>query len=67
MSEDIGRQVLTYGHREPINEFIQEIEKVSVADVKKAVKEMMMKPPTMATIGDVASVPRYDLVSKRFG
>ena len=67
VSEDIGRQVLTYGHRKPINEFIQEIEKVSVADVKKAVKEMMMKPPTMATIGDVANVPRYDLVSKRFG
>jgi processing peptidase subunit alpha len=67
VSEDIGRQVLTYGHRKPINEFIQEIEKVSVADVKKAVTEMMKKPPTMATIGDVASVPRYDLVSKRFG
>ncbi len=64
--EDIGRQVLTYGHRKPISEFINAIQDVKTSDVKAAVTKMLKSPPTLATIGDIANVPRYELVAKRF-
>jgi processing peptidase subunit alpha len=67
ISEDIGRQVLTYGHRKPISEFIAAIQGVTTADITKAVSAMLKTPPTLATVGDISAVPRYDLVVKRFG
>lgn len=66
VSEDIGRQILTYGHRKPISEFITAIQNVKASDVKTAVAKMLKTPPTLATIGDIANVPRYELVAKRF-
>lgn len=67
VAEDIGRQVLTYGHRKPVGEFVKEIQAVSAADLKAAVGKLLKSPPTLAALGEVAAVPRYDLVAKRFG
>lgn len=64
--EDIGRQILTYGHRKPIDGFISEIEAITAADIKNAVQKLLKSPPTLATLGDIGYVPPYDLVAKRF-
>ena len=66
VSEDIGRQILTYGHRKPISDFISEIEAVKAADIKAAVSKLLKSPPTLASFGDIANIPRYELVAKRF-
>jgi processing peptidase subunit alpha len=63
-AEDIGRQVLTYGHRVPVPEFLAVIRALTPADVAKAVRALLKKPPTLAVVGDVAAVQRYDEVAK---
>ncbi|KAK9811331.1 hypothetical protein WJX72_002016 [[Myrmecia] bisecta] len=66
VAEDIGRQILTYGHRKPVAEFITALESVTAADLAKLCTKMLKSKLTMACLGDVANVPRYDAVAKRF-
>jgi processing peptidase subunit alpha len=66
VAEDVGRQVLTYGHRKPVPEFLEAIRKLTPADMAAAVTKLLKSPPTLAVMGDVAAVPRYDAVAKRF-
>jgi len=66
VAEDIGRQVLTYGHRKPVPEFIKEIKNLTPSDVASAVSRLIKTSPTLAAIGDIAGVPRYDIIAKRF-
>jgi len=66
VGEDIGRQVLTYGHRLPVSSFIESIRKLTSADMAAAVSKLLKSPPTLAVMGDVAAVPRYDAIVKRF-
>ena len=66
VGEDIGRQVLTYGHRKPVPEFVDAIRKLTPADVAAAVSKLLKSPPSLAVLGDVAAVPRYDTIVKRF-
>lgn len=67
VAEDIGRQVLTYGHRKPVGEFVAEIRGLKAADLTAAVTKLLKTPPSMAVLGDIAHVARYDQVLKRFG
>lgn len=66
VAEDIGRQVLTYGHRKPVAEFVNEIRGLTAGDLASSVGKLLKSPPTLAALGDIANVPRYDLVSKQF-
>ena len=52
--------------RKPVLEFIKEIQKLTPEDIGKLVTKMLKSPPTVATLGDVASVPRYDAIASRF-
>ena len=47
-------------------EFIQEIQKLTPEAMSKLVTKLLKSPPTVATLGDVASVPRYDAIASRF-
>lgn len=66
IAEDVGRQVLTYGHRKPVDEFMKEITSFSGADLTKTVAALLKSAPTIATLGDTVNVPRYDAVASRF-
>lgn len=66
VAEDIGRQVLTYGHRKPVAEFVTELSALTPADLTAAVGRLLKSPPSMAVLGDIAHVQRYDQVAKRF-
>ncbi len=48
-------------------EFIDEIRAVKPSDITAAVRKLLKTPPTLAALGDIANIPRYDLVAKRFG
>jgi processing peptidase subunit alpha len=66
VSEDIGRQALTYGHRKPVKEFIDVIKAVQPADISKLVTQLFKSPLTYGAVGDIANMPRYEEVAQRF-
>lgn len=62
--EDMGRQVLTYGHREDMSETCEKIENVSAEDVRNIAKHALEKPLTLATVGpNLANAPDLDEVN----
>lgn len=66
VSEDIGRQILTFGSRKPIADFIKTVEELTSADLSKLVTRMLQTPPAFAGHGNIAGMPRYDALFKRF-
>ncbi|KAI3447067.1 hypothetical protein Pfo_003732 [Paulownia fortunei] len=65
-SEDIGKQVLTYGERKPVGHFLKAVDEVTVQDIAKTAQKLLSSPLTMASYGDVLHLPSYDSVSRRF-
>ncbi|KAM7509617.1 hypothetical protein LguiA_020070 [Lonicera macranthoides] len=65
-SEDIGRQILTYGERKPVQHFLKAVEEVSAKDIASIAQKLLSSPLTMASYGDVIYVPTYDSVSSKF-
>ncbi|KAK9844905.1 hypothetical protein WJX74_008454 [Apatococcus lobatus] len=65
--EDIGRQLLTYDRRIPVDEFLTAIEALQPSDITSLVTELLKKPPTFGAIGDISKVPRYQQVAAHFG
>lgn len=66
VTEDIGRQILTYGHRKPVQSFIDQVNSLTVEDIRKIAAKILETPLTMASWGDVTNVPRYEEISCRF-
>ncbi|KAH7682005.1 Quinol--cytochrome-c reductase protein [Dioscorea alata] len=64
--EDIGRQILTYGQRKPIGQFLEIIDDITVEDIVSLTKKIVSSPLTMASWGDVRHVPSYESVSSKF-
>jgi len=64
--EDIGRQVLLYGKRFPVSEYLDDLQKVTKKDVADGVKALLKSKPTLATMGSDADKVYGDIV-KRFG
>lgn len=65
-SEDIGRQILTYGERKPVEHFLKAIDEITVKDISSIAQKFLSSPLTMASHGDVLYVPSYDAVSRIF-
>ncbi|KAG0465406.1 hypothetical protein HPP92_019570 [Vanilla planifolia] len=65
-SEDIGRQILTYGERKPIEHFLKAVDEVTVEDIASLAERIISSPLTMASWGDVLHVPSYESVSRKF-
>jgi len=66
VAEDIGRQILTYGDRKEVSEFLQIVEQLTVKDISALLNSLFKTPLTLASLGDISKVPRYDAVAKRF-
>ncbi|KAI5001647.1 hypothetical protein ZWY2020_026297 [Hordeum vulgare] len=62
VAEDIGRQLLTYGCRKPIDHFLQCMDELTLDDVTAFSKMLLSSQPTMASYGDVDKVPPYEFV-----
>ncbi|KAH1105026.1 hypothetical protein GLYMA_13G353500v4 [Glycine max] len=65
-SEDIGRQVLTYGERKPLEQFLNAVDGITLNDITKISQKIISSPLTMASYGDVFNVPCYESVSRKF-
>nr|GEU74223.1 mitochondrial-processing peptidase subunit alpha-like [Tanacetum cinerariifolium] len=59
-SEDIGRQILTYGERKPVEFFLKAVDEVTAKDIASLAQKLLSSPLTMASHGDVIHVPTYD-------
>lgn len=66
VAEDVGRQVLTYGHRKPVAEFVGAIAALTPAKMAAYVKKATATPVTVGVQGDVGAVPRYDEIAAKF-
>lgn len=66
VSEDIGRQILTYGERKSVEHFLNTVDAVTPNDIASIAQELVSSPLTMASYGNVCYVPSYDMVSRRF-
>ncbi|GAB2292443.1 hypothetical protein Dimus_026683 [Dionaea muscipula] len=65
-SEDLGRLLLTYGERKPVEHFLKVVEEVTVKDITSMGEKLLSSPLTLASIGDVLYVPHYEQVSSKF-
>ncbi|GMH14244.1 hypothetical protein Nepgr_016085 [Nepenthes gracilis] len=65
-SEDIGRQILTYGERKPLDDLLKVVEAITLKDITSCAEKIISSPLTMASYGDVTSVPSYDSVNSSF-
>ncbi|KAK7385366.1 hypothetical protein VNO78_31082 [Psophocarpus tetragonolobus] len=65
-SEDIGRQILTYGERKPLEQFLKAVDGITLDDITKISRKIISSPLTMASYGDVFNVPSYESVSRKF-
>jgi len=66
VTEDIGRQILTYGQRKPVEHFLKVLNEVTLDDIASIAQKIISTPLTMASWGDVIQVPSYDGVSRLF-
>ncbi|XP_047308568.1 mitochondrial-processing peptidase subunit alpha-like [Impatiens glandulifera] len=65
-SEDIGRQVLTFGKRLSVDHYLKNLDEVSAKDIASMAQKLISSPLTMASYGDVVYLPKYDEVSSKF-
>lgn len=65
VAEDIGRQMLSYGSRKPMDNFLQRMEGITLDDVATFARKMLASRPTMVSWGDVDKVPPYESICKR--
>ncbi|MQL80448.1 hypothetical protein Taro_012909 [Colocasia esculenta] len=65
-AEDIGRQILTYGERKPIEHFLKAVNEVTLKDIAAISEKLISSPLTMASWGDVIHVPSYEAVNQKF-
>ncbi|KAB1218485.1 Mitochondrial-processing peptidase subunit alpha [Morella rubra] len=66
VSEDIGRQILTYGKRLPVEHFLKAVDEITLKDITSISQKIISSPLTMASYGDVLNVPNYESVSSKF-
>ncbi|KAH7680744.1 mitochondrial-processing peptidase subunit alpha protein [Dioscorea alata] len=66
VTEDIGRQILTYGCRKPVEHFLNILDELTPDDITLMAQKLLASPPTMACLGDVDRVPNYDSISNQF-
>ncbi|MCI19893.1 mitochondrial-like-processing peptidase subunit alpha-like, partial [Trifolium medium] len=52
VSEDIGRQVLTYGDRKPVEDFLKAVDEINLKDIASVSQKLISSPLTMASYGD---------------
>ncbi|KAJ0008462.1 hypothetical protein Pint_29605 [Pistacia integerrima] len=66
VSEDIGRQILTYGERKPVDHFLKGVDAITLNNITNIGQKIISSPLTMASYGDMIDAPSYESVSSKF-
>uniref|UniRef100_A0ACD5WLN5 Uncharacterized protein n=1 Tax=Avena sativa TaxID=4498 RepID=A0ACD5WLN5_AVESA len=62
VAEDIGRQLLTYGCRKPIDHFLQCTDELILDDITTFAAKLLSSQPTVASYGDGMSLNSLKLI-----
>jgi len=63
--EDLGRQFVTYGHREAPEALCRKIDEINAEEVMNIARRAISKPVLISGVGnDLKNVPNYDQVLK---
>jgi len=65
-AEQIARQILIHGRVLPIPELIERVEGVEIADLQAMVEKVLMSPLSLATVGPILNVARFEAVAGKF-
>jgi predicted Zn-dependent peptidase len=65
-AEQLARQILIYGRPLTTDELIDKVEKVQASDLQASMARMLVSPVSLATVGPIVSVARFDLVTEKF-
>ncbi|KAK6914806.1 Peptidase M16, C-terminal [Dillenia turbinata] len=65
-SEDIGRQILTYGERKPVEHFLKAVDEITLEDITNVAQKIISTPLTMALYGNVVNIPSFESVNGIF-
>ena len=65
-AEQLARQILIYGRPLSTEELIEKVEKVEAADLQALVARMLASPLSLATVGPILHVARFDRVAEKF-
>jgi len=65
-AEQLARQILIHGRPLTTEELIEKVEQVQAADLQALIARMLSSPLSLATVGPVLHVARFDRVAEKF-
>jgi predicted Zn-dependent peptidase len=65
-SEQLARQILIHGRVLPTEELIEKVERVETADLQSMVERLLVSPLSLATVGPIVNVARFEAVAEKF-
>jgi predicted Zn-dependent peptidase len=65
-AEQIARQILIHGRVLPTEELIERIERVETADLQSMVEGLLVSPLSLATVGPILHLARFEAVAEKF-
>jgi predicted Zn-dependent peptidase len=65
-AEQLARQILIHGRPLSAQELIEKVERVEAADLQILVERLLSSPPSLATVGPILHVARFDAVAEKF-
>jgi len=65
-ADQLARHILVHGRPLPIEELIEKIDRVEAKDLQTMVERMLASPVSLATVGPIVHVARFDQVAEKF-
>jgi len=65
-ADQLARHILVHGRPLPIEELIEKIDRVEAKDLQATVESMLASPASLATVGPIVHVARFDQVAEKF-
>jgi len=65
-AEQLARQVLIHGRPLSTEELVQKVERVSAADAQRLAQGLLLSPLSLATVGPILHVARFEAVAAKF-
>ncbi|MEX1059470.1 MAG: insulinase family protein, partial [Methyloceanibacter sp.] len=65
-AEQLARQILIHGRPLSTEELIEKVEHVEAKDLQALVERMLAAPASLATVGPILHVARFDRVAEKF-
>ena len=57
---------LAAARRKPVPEFVKAIQELTPKAIAEVVTKILKTAPTVAVLGDISNIPRYDSIASRF-